>query len=181
MPNLPELSAELWIAIVSSVLAIVSFGFNVRLISRQERREKAALRLQKDGDLISWADDAISALGRVQGMLRDRDRLVGRDEFAKLRSQCRTEVSVIADRGRLFFPGEILNDTDEGVAYTDSADPVIAALEDALKLLKNIDLEDHRYSRDDVMALVEIRRAFVNRVFAAVDPLRRKQEFNEIG
>jgi hypothetical protein len=181
VPNFPDLGLELWIAIVSSALAIISFGFNVRLIARQERREKAALRLQKDGDLIAWANDAIQALGRVQGLLRDRARLIDQQAFAKQRSECRTELSVIADRGRLFFPGEILSDADEGTAYSDNANPVVKALEDALRLLKDINLDDHAYSRDDVMALVEIRRSFVDRVFAAVDPRRRAQEWEKIG
>ncbi len=177
---LPNLGIELWIAIITSALAIISFLFNLRLVARQERRERAALRLQKDGDLIAWADDAIAALGRVQGLLRERERLLGREEFARLRSECRTDISVIADRGRLFFPGELVNDAQDEQAYSSKADPVIEALDDALKLLKTLDLDNHAYNRDDVLALVEIRRKFVNRVFAAVDPHRRRQEFLDI-
>lgn len=180
MVEFPQLGIEHWIAIVSSVLALISFGFNVRLIARQERREKASLRLQKDGDLIAWADQAIAALGRVQGLLRERGRLIDADEFARLRSQCRTDVSVIADRGRLFFPGEVADAIDDESAYSGEIDPVIASLEDTLGLLKAIDKTGNTYDRDDVLTLVKIRRSFVNRVFDAVDPRRREREFDEI-
>ena len=176
--TLPDLSFESWVTLGSALIAVVSFLLNWRLVRAQAKREIESLRLQKDTALIKWADAAIETLAATQMLLWDRARLLSAEDFLQGRSKLRTELSAIIDRGRLFFPtAEAQTEDGEETAYSGDDDPVIAALNQAQDVLKNVDLAAHAYDRDTVLALVKARRQFVSRVFDAVDPRRRTQVF----
>lgn len=174
--NLPPL--EILLAIGSAAIALISLLLNWRLVRQQAKREIEALRLQKDAELIKWADETIDTLAAIQMLLRDRAKLISADDFLKGRSRLRTELSAVIDRGRLFFPSAEAHDAAGAeTAYSGADDPVIAALNKAQDVLKTVDLEHHAYDRDTVLELVSARRQFVSRVFDAVDPRRRHQVF----
>lgn len=176
-------SVEVWLSIGSAFVAFISLIVNWRLVRRQEKREIEALIMQRDADLIAWADDAIDILANCQGLLRERARLLDERAFLELRSELRTALSVVLDRGRLFFPASPLpgdnNSASSEAAYTGEAAPPIAALDEAFRLLKDLDLSNHAYNRDDVLELVAVRREFVSTVFNAIDPRRRESVFSE--
>lgn len=179
MPFEVELpSLEIGLALGSAAIALVSLLLNWRLVRQQARREIEGLRLQRDAELIKWADDTIDTLAAIQMLLRDRARLISSEVFLARRSQLRTQLSAVIDRGRLFFPSaEAHDEAGNETAYSGDDDPVIAALNKAQNVLKQIDLTRHEYDRDTVLALVAARRQFVSRVFDAVDPRRRRNVF----
>lgn len=181
MSFLNELEFEHWLSVGSAGVALVSFLFNLHLIRKQEKREVESLRLQKDQDLIDWAGEAIDVLSGVQQLLRERGKLYDPDDFLKERSQLRTRLSAVIDKGRLFFPSAHLSESEFSTetAYVGSSDPVIAALETAERILKAVDLTKNEYVRETVLELVAARRQFVSSVFNAVDPRRRAKVFKE--
>lgn len=178
LDGLTRLSFETWLSIASAALAVASFLFNWRIVSRQEARAAEAVRRERDADLIAWADDAILVLGDAQEMLRERGRTLDAAGFNLSRSRCRTRFTVLLDRGRLFFPGALQDsgdggETNEDSAYRGKPHPALDALYRAYQVVSNTDRAEAEYSREDVMKLVAARRRFVSEVFDAVDPRRR--------
>jgi hypothetical protein len=174
---LGALGLETWLAIGSGALALLSFLFNWRVVARQSAREAEHLRAARDADLIAWADDAIEALGDAQELLRERGRTLQAEAFRVGHSKCRTRLTVLLDRGRLFFPGALdegdARDSAEDSAYRGRPHPALQALFDAYQVLTKTNRDNVEYTREDVMALVAARRRFVSEVFDAVDPRRR--------
>jgi hypothetical protein len=170
------LSLETWLAIGSGAFALASFLFNWRVVARQSAREAEALRAARDADLIAWADEAIAALGDAQELLRERGRTLQAEAFRVGHSRCRTRFTVLLDRGRLFFPGALDEDSADDAAesaYRGRPHPALQALYDAYQVITKADRDNSEYDRRAVIALVSARRRFVSEVFDAVDPRRR--------
>lgn len=173
---LAGLSLEAQLAIASGLLALASFIFNWVVISRQEARAAEDLRAARDAALIAWADEAIAALGETQEILRERGRTLQADAFRIAHSRARTRLTILLDRGRLFFPAALGSEADEkGVesAYRGDPHPALDALFEAYQVVTQTDRDLAEYDRDTVMKLVAARRRFVSEVFDVVDPRRR--------
>ncbi len=164
-----------WLALASALVAAVSFFLSRATVKRQERMQFESLRAQRDGDLIRWADDAITAIGDAQRHCRDmKNGLLTGDAALHNTSEVRTRLSVLLDRGRLFFPNDGTPDDDTSeAAYVGVSHPAIDALYRVYRVISDLGRVSPLSPGEAVQAVVAQRRRFVSEVFLSVDPRRR--------
>lgn len=173
---------EQWMAVASAVIAFASFLFNWRLVSRQERREAANLKLAHDSDIIRWSDEVIAVLADANEMLCEKGESYPDAEFRIHRSATRARVSALIDRGRLFFPNlksKVGHGADKEAGYQGHRQPVLDALVGAYDLLDKAASQPGP-DLESAAALRVMRRQFVAEVFKAVDPERRGVTLKEL-
>ena len=172
---------EQWLALMSAVLAISSFLLNLRLVSRQEKRNATNLKLAHDSDIISWSDDVIGLLADAQEALAEKGVSYGDAEFAARRSAARARLSALIDRGRLFFPNraDATHGADKEVGYQGHRQPVLDVLVEAYATLDKSG-NGPGPDRQAGEALRKQRRLFVAEVFKTVDPVRRGETLKEL-
>ena len=165
-----------WLAFGSALAAILSFLLNRATVKRQERMQFEALRAARDTDLIGWADEVIERLSDAQRLCRDMDDgLVSGDGFLQARSETRTRLSALLDRGRLFFPNtQAEEEQGKAAAFQGKRQKALNAIFAAYRIVSDLSREGGSPPRDAVLALVEEKRLFVSEVFLHIDPRRRR-------
>ncbi|KAF0182030.1 MAG: hypothetical protein IV086_16305 [Hyphomonadaceae bacterium] len=165
-----------WLAFGSAIAAAWSFLLNRATVQRQERMQFEALRAARDTDLIGWADEVIERLSDAQRLCRDMDdRLIAGDAFLQARSETRTRLSALLDRGRLFFPNTKAEDeAEKAAAFQGKRQKALNAIFAAYRIVSDLTREGGPAPRDAVLALVEEKRLFVSEVFLHIDPRRRR-------
>lgn len=176
-----KFGVEQWLALVSAVLAISSFVLNLRLVSRQEKRNAASLKLAYDSNVIDWSDEILHVLSDAHEVLIEKGVSYADAEFPSRRSDIRARLSALIDRGRVFFPNR--TDTDHGaekdLGFKGHRQDILNAL------VRGYGVIDASGSgpwpdRASADALMAERRKFVAEVFKAVDPVRRGKKIEEI-
>jgi hypothetical protein len=165
-----------WLALASAAIAVLSFLLNRATVRRQQAMQFEALRAQRDGELIAWADAAIVAIADAQRHCRDlkNDLLVG-DDALRNASEVRTRLSVLLDQGRLFFPNQTAPTEDDAeVAYVGQPHPAVDALYRCYRVISDLGRASPMSPGEAVTAVVAQRRRFVSEVFVSVDPRRRQ-------
>ncbi len=176
-----KFGVERWLALTSAVLAISSFVLNLRLVARQERRNATSLKLAYDSNVIDWADEILHVLSDAHEMLIEKGVSYADAEFPPRRSDVRSRLSALIDRGRVFFPNR--TDTDHGadkdMGFQGHRQEILNTLVRGYVAIDNSGAGPgpDRASAD---ALMGERRKFVAEVFKAVDPVRRGRKIEEI-
>lgn len=176
-----NLGLEHWIGIGSAVLAVASFVLNLRLVARQEKRNRVAMKMAHDSDVIRWSDEVIALLATSQELLAEKGVSYNEAEFRGRRSAVRAQLSALIDRGRLFFPnradGEYGKEKEEG--FQGRRQPALDVLVQAYGV---IDVAGAAPGPDGASAgqLTDHRRKFMAEVFKAVDPIRRGEKMKEL-
>ncbi len=171
-----------WLALVSAGVAVISFLLNRATVRRQEAMQFEALRAQRDGDLIAWADAAIVAIGDAQRHCRDlKNGLLTGDDALRNASEVRTRLSVLLDQGRLFFPNQSEPTEDDAeAAYVGEPHPAIDALYRCYRVISDLGRVSPLSPGEAVNAVVAQRRRFVSEVFLSVDPRRRQAAMSSL-
>jgi hypothetical protein len=171
-----------WLAIFSAAAAFFSFLLNRATVKRQERMQFEALRAARDTDLIAWAGEVIERLADAQRLCRDfDDNIVTEAELLTARSETRTRISALLDRGRLFFPNTV-GDAEEGkaAAFQGKRQKALNAIFGAYRTISDLTRPGGPAPRDAVLAIVEQKRLFVSEVFLHVDPRRRRDVISSL-
>jgi hypothetical protein len=171
-----------WLAVFSALAAFVSFLFNRATVKRQERMQFEALRAAGDTDLIEWAGEVIERLADAQRLCRDfDDGIVTEAEMLAARSETRTRISALLDRGRLFFPNTMVEvDQTKAAAFQGKRQKALDAIFGAYRVISDLTRPGGLPPREAVLAIVEHKRAFVSEVFLHVDPRRRREAIRSL-
>ena len=171
-----------WLAAGSAVAAAFSFLLNRGTVKRQERMALEALRAARDTDLIAWAGEVIERLADAQMMCRDMDDgLIPETELLTRRSEARTRISALLDRGRVFFPNVVDQQEDgKAAAFQGKRQKALNAIYEAYRTVSDVTRPGGPTPREAVLAIVEHRRAFVSEVFLHVDPRRRRDIISQL-
>src|SRR5262245_33233814 len=103
----PDLKPSDWLAILSALIAAVSFILSRNTVRRQQTLQLESFRLQRDNSLVAWANSTIVAIADAQRHCRDiKNGLLEPQDRLKAASELRTRLSVALDTGRLFFPNQ---------------------------------------------------------------------------
>lgn len=178
---LKHFGIEQWLALVSAILAILSFVLNLRLVARQERRNAASLKLAYDSNVIDWANVILHVLAEAYEALSEKGVSYSDADFRRRRSDIRASLSALIDRGRIFFPNR--TDTDHGadkdIGFQGHRQEILNTLVRAYQV---IDQAGAGPGPDPSAAdaVMTERRKFVAEVFKAVDPVRRGRKIEEI-
>ena len=180
-----------WIAIVSAIIAVLSFVFNWRIVQRQSRMQAEDLRIAHDTDLIAWFHETVDVLADAQECLREAGKSYSVDEFPAKRSRARIRISAMLDRGRLYFPNQINGeeglDREEG--YQGKRQLALDVLYTSYRVVSDwptpiadaeMTEEQKIEKKANLRRLIDARRIFVSEVFKAVDPRRRGNVLKEL-
>ena len=171
-----------WLAVFSAIAAFVSFLLNRGTVKRQERMQFEGLRAAGDTDLIAWAGEVIERLADAQRLCRDfDDGIVSEAQLLTARSETRTRISALLDRGRLFFPNTIVQ-VEEGkaAAFQGKRQKALDSIFGAYRVISDLTRPGGLPPREAVLAIVEHKRAFVSEVFLHVDPRRRREAIRSL-
>lgn len=175
-----DFGPEQWMAAGSAIVALLSFLFNWRLVSRQEKRAMASFKMAHDTDVIRWSDEVILTLAEINEALCEKGVAYSDGDFRQMRMQFRAKLSAHIDRGRLFFPniaeGEKGKDKETG--FQGSRQPALDVLVEAYTLLGAAGGHPGP-DTESVQKLTPLRRRFVSEIFKAVDPERRGSAVRE--
>lgn len=170
------------LAVFSAIAAFVSFLLNRGTVKRQERMQFEGLRAAGDTDLIAWAGEVIERLADAQRLCRDfDDGIVSEAQLLTARSETRTRISALLDRGRLFFPNTIVQ-VEEGkaAAFQGKRQKALDSIFGAYRVISDLTRPGGLPPREAVLAIVEHKRAFVSEVFLHVDPRRRREAIRSL-
>jgi hypothetical protein len=174
-----------WLALLSALVAVISFLLSRGTVRRQERMQIETFRNQRDTALIAWANEAIRGIADAQRHARDlKNGLIAVADQRKVQSELRTRLSVLLDTGRLFFPNQP-GDSAEGqpateFAYAGQSHEAIGALYKVYRVISDMGRAEGLPPADAVQSIVAERRRFVSEVFRSVDPRRRDAAFNAL-
>lgn len=171
-----------WLAAGSAIAAFFSFLLNRGTVKRQERMALESLRAARDTDLIAWASEVIERLADAQMMCRDMDDgLIPESELLTRRSETRTRISALLDRGRVFFPN-VVDQAEDGkaAAFQGKRQKALNSIFAAYRTVSDVTRPGGPTPREAVLAIVEHKRDFVSEVFLHVDPRRRRDVLTQL-
>jgi hypothetical protein len=166
-----------WVAVVSAVIAIVSFGLNWLVVRRQTELQYETLRAEMDAEVIAWAHEAIDKVSHAATLARGRGVAYGPDELRRLAFEACQNISSIADRGRLFFPNESpeTHGRDKEAAFQGYRPPILDAVVFASTRIGRMECAAAEPDNDAAEFLTKCRRLLVSEAQNAIDPRRRSQ------
>ena len=165
------------LALIVSVIAIIA---SILVAMRQEMISKAAIKLQRDTDLLKWGADCVRIL---QEMIEYtfRIKIENPEELENRRIDLLSEVSILIDIGRWYIPN-VPTKNEEGekqAAYRGYRSIALDALLYSYRVFKNFDLVELDRVDDLRKFLVNSKREFVSQIFIKVDPKRLMQATGE--
>jgi hypothetical protein len=166
-----------WVAVVSAVIALVSFGLNWLVVRRQTELQYETLRAEMDAEVISWAHEAIDGVSQAAAVARGRGVTYSADETRRLAFEACQTLSSIADRGRLFFPNESpeTHGRDKEVAFQGYRPPILDAVVFASTRIGRMETAAAEPDTEAADFLTKCRRLLVSEAQNAIDPRRRGQ------
>ncbi len=172
---------EQWLTLGSAALAILSFFLNLRLVARQEKRNRVAMKMAHDSDVIGWSDEVVTLLAHTQEMLVEKGASYNDDDFRARRSDVRARLSALIDRGRIFFPNRKDGDfgTDKEAGFQGRRHPALDVLVDAYGIIDAAGSAQGP-DRENSEKLTTHRRKFMAEIFTSVDPVRRGENMKEL-
>jgi hypothetical protein len=172
---------EQWLTLVSAALAIFSFFLNLRLVARQEKRNRVSMKMAHDSDVIGWSDEVVTLLAHAQEMLVEKGVSYNEVDFRARRSDVRARLSALIDRGRLFFPNRKDGDygQDKEAGFQGRRHPALDVLVDAYNSIDGAGSAPGP-DRETSDKLTVHRRKFMAEIFTSVDPVRRGEKMKEL-
>lgn len=171
------------IAIVSSLVALVSFGFNVLVVRRQQRLAYEDLKLKLDSDILGWGREAVAALADAERFVAEAELKQDATAYERERLHVMHDLSALADQGRFYFPN-IMKGDDHGrekeFAFRGHRPPIIHALVFAYYAVKRLPTGEAAPIDKICALLMRCRRLVVSEVQAAIDPRRRSAALTEL-
>lgn len=166
-----------WVAVVSALIALVSFGLNWLVVRRQTELQYETLRAEMDAEVISWAHEAIDEVSKATALARGRGVAYGSDELKRLAFETCQALSSLADRGRLFFPNESpeTHGRDKEAAFQGYRPPILDAVVFASSRIGRLDTNASEPDKEAAEFLSKCRRLLVSEAQNAIDPRRRGQ------
>jgi hypothetical protein len=167
--NFDSNSISLAALIVSAIAIIASIWAAVR----QETISRAAVKLQRDTDLLKWGADCVRIM---QEMIEFTFRIEHDtdEELEDRRTNLLSEVSVLIDIGRWYLPNlRTTIEPDEGQAAYKGYRPVaIDALLYSYRVFKSFNFKEKDRIDDLRQYLVTAKRELVSQIQSKVDPAR---------
>jgi hypothetical protein len=166
-----------WVAVISAIVALISFGLNWLVVRRQTELQYETLRAEMDAEVIAWAHEAIDDVSQAAALARGRGVTYGADELRRLAAENCQRLSSLADRGRLFFPNEApdAHGRDREVAFQGYRQPILDAVVFASTSIGRLDPSAPEPDTDAAEFLTKCRRLLVSEAQNAIDPRRRVQ------
>ncbi len=165
------------LALIVSVIAIIA---SILVAMRQEMISKAAIKLQRDTDLLKWGADCVRIL---QEMIEYtfRIKIDTPESLEDRRINLLSEVSILIDIGRWYIPNFKDGSEDKTIpeAYRGFRPVAIDALLYSYRTFKSFDLSEHDKSEDLRQFLVNAKRELVSQIAQKVDPERLMQATGE--
>ncbi|HVY84200.1 MAG TPA: hypothetical protein VG943_03645 [Caulobacterales bacterium] len=171
-----------WVAVASALIAIASFVFNWIVVRRQTALQTEALKAQMDSDVMAWGSECIQAFTRAAWLSKSYGKMSAED-FERHRTVTLSEISGLADKGRLFFPNNLRKGgRGDGVsrAFRGGRPFVLNPLVFCCHALEQMKPEDEE-DAGEVQFFVDCRREFVSELQHYLDPRRRQEELRRLG
>jgi len=168
--------AELWVAAISAVVAVVSLVLTWVVVRRQTQLQFESLKAQMDAEVVAWSHEAIDLVCAAQGLAESRGSHPP-DEFRRLAHDLARKLSAVADRGRLFFPNVApdAHGQDKQAAFQGYRQPILDAVIFAYGQLERLVPDASGPDKEAARFLAQCRRLLVSEAQNAVDPRRRQQ------
>lgn len=165
------------LALIVSAIAVIA---SINVAIRQEAISKAAIKLQRDTDLLKWGGDCVRIL---QEMIEYTFRIAidTPESLEDRRINLLSEVSILIDIGRWYIPNFKTGEEDQKIpaAYRGFRPVAIDALLYAYRTFKSFDLKEHDKVEDLRQFLVNTKRELVSQIAQKVDPERLMQATGE--
>ncbi|MCC6788646.1 MAG: hypothetical protein IT547_12470 [Hyphomonadaceae bacterium] len=166
-----------WVAVLSAIVAVVSFGLNWLVVRRQTELQYETLRAEMDAEVIAWTHEAIDQVSQAIALARGRGATYSVEEMRRLSFETCQRLSSIADRGRLFFPNESpeTHGRDKETAFQGYRPPILDAVVFASTRIGRLETAQTEPDKDAAEFLAKCRRLLVSEAQNAIDPRRRGQ------
>ena len=166
-----------WVAVLSAIVAVVSFGLNWLVVRRQTELQYETLRAEMDAEVIAWTHEAIDQVSQAIALARGRGATYSVEEMRRLSFETCPRLSSIADRGRLFFPNESpeTHGRDKETAFQGYRPPILDAVVFASTRIGRLETAQTEPDKDAAEFLAKCRRLLVSEAQNAIDPRRRGQ------
>jgi hypothetical protein len=166
-----------WVAVLSAIVAVVSFGLNWLVVRRQTELQYETLRAEMDAEVIAWTHEAIDQVSQAIALARGRGATYSAEEMRRLSFETCQRLSSIADRGRLFFPNESpeTHGRDKETAFQGYRPPILDAVVFASTRIGRLETAETEPDKDAAEFLAKCRRLLVSEAQNAIDPRRRGQ------
>ncbi len=166
-----------WVAVLSAIVAVVSFGLNWLVVRRQTELQYETLRAELDAEVIAWTHEAIDQVSQAIALARGRGATYSVEEMRRLSFETCQRLSSIADRGRLFFPNESpeTHGRDKETAFQGYRPPILDAVVFASTRIGRLETAQTEPDKDAAEFLAKCRRLLVSEAQNAIDPRRRGQ------
>lgn len=166
-----------WVAVLSAIVAVVSFGLNWLVVRRQTELQYETLRAEMDAEVIAWTHEAIDQVSQAIALARGRGATYSVEEMRRLSFETCQRLSSIADRGRLFFPNESpeTHGRDKETAFQGYRPPILDAVVFASTRIGRLETAETEPDKDAAEFLAKCRRLLVSEAQNAIDPRRRGQ------
>ncbi|MEO0465291.1 MAG: hypothetical protein AAF216_02015 [Pseudomonadota bacterium] len=167
--NWLQSNSDVMIAVVSAMVALVSAVIARVETRRQRKLQELELRHKIDGASLVWGSEAIDAMSAASALALSRQSSVADLQTDKLKLA--SQLSALADRGRLFFPNldPHGDSTNKESAYRGARPPILDMLIFACHETRRIG-EDGVSGEDSAGFITECRRQFVSELQAHLDP-----------
>lgn len=166
-----------WVAVISAIVAVVSFGLNWIVVRRQTELQYETLRAEMDAEVIGWSHEAIDQVSQAVALARGRGLAYSADEMKRMAFETCQRLSSIADRGRLFFPNESpeTHGREKEAAFQGYRPPILDAVVFASTRIGRLDTQATEPDKEAAEFLSKCRRLLVSEAQNAIDPRRRGQ------
>jgi hypothetical protein len=166
----------LQIDLATAAIALIALVFSVWSFRNQRRISIETLRVQRDNDIITWTNKAITTLVHVEFLLRDW-RQPQAQPFAVRRDAFLAELSTLIDQGRLYFAKFDSDVIAPGTApaLPDEPSYILDRLVLIYDLIKDLDTRNPVEIDRAKTVLLLRKRAFIAHAQREVDPKRRQQ------
>ncbi len=153
---------------------------NLKIAQDEQKLIYQQIRLQRDSDIIQWADQCIDIVAEQESFLRCHtiDNLTDAREDRAY--ELLHQLSALIDRGRIFFPNDFIKGKGENNprAYRGERQPILSHLVICYNLFQSsLTKSQHDRAKDIACKIHDFRRLFVSETQLAIDPHRYLQFF----
>ena len=152
---------------------------NAQLAKEEQKLIYEQVRLQRDSDIINWADKCIDILSEQESFLRCNDLRNLSPEREKRAKELLHILSAMIDRGRIYFPNDFIagKGEDKPRAYRGERQRILNHLVRCYDSFMSTVGKDKDNSAEAANYILDRRRKFVSEAQLAIDPHRYLQFF----
>lgn len=172
-------NAEVVIGVLSAIVALVSALVARGETAKQRRLQTERLRQSIDSASLDWGNGAIDTLARCAVFARTRHMHPNDGAFLAARTNMLINLSVLVDRGRMFFPNIAPDQkgADKEGAYQGIRPPILDAVMFTYHEMEAQTREGGLPSEESAGFIEECRRLLVSELQAHLDPRRHDKIF----